>query len=346
MSELRQNLATKEWVIVSPERLKGKPFPGEQNALLDSVPEYDEKCPFCPRNEERFDNVEIEHIPHPDPGNAFASPWLVCCIENKFKIFQEYASCPTEPTEFDRDGIYCRFMGCGSHELVIESPQHNKSLATMSQEEVERVIEMYLRRFNALKKNPNNLLCIIFKNHGPRSGASQMHPHSQILGMRVVPNFLRFLIDEAQRYFDGNGVCVFCKMLKFELGRGVRTVCENDHFVSYVPYAGTVPFETSIFPKRHDALFGDMSDEEAAAFADCLRDTMGRLYRVLSNPDFNLVLRNPPYPMSGVPFYHWHMQIIPHTKTDGGFERGSRIGVNVLPPEQAAGQLRNVGRGK
>ena len=55
MSELRQNLATKEWVVISTERGK-KP-----NAVLNKIigtpvsdKDYDPECPFCPGNESRF----------------------------------------------------------------------------------------------------------------------------------------------------------------------------------------------------------------------------------------------------------------------------------------------------
>lgn len=342
MSELRQNLATREWVIIAPERLKGRSLQSETNPFMETYPAYDPTCPFCPRNEERFENVEIDFAPHPDPKNKAESRWYVRSIENKFKIFEEYDSCPIKPTEFERDGIHAKFMGCGSHELVLESPIHNKTIATMSAPELEAVVGAYLSRFNALKQNPNNLLTIIFKNHGQRAGASQVHGHTQILSSRVVPNFLRFLIDEATRYFDTNGICVFCKILEHELKEGKRVVYENDRFAAYTPFAQSQPFEINIFPKVHDALFGDMDDREAAAFADCLRVTTRKLYLALSNPDYNLILRNPPYPLSGVPFYHWHLQIVPYTRLPGGFELGSRIMVNVMLPEECARILREA----
>ena len=72
MSELRQNLATRDWVIVAPERLKGRSLQSEPNRLMVEAPAYDDGCPFCPKNEALFDNVEVCHIPHPDPDNAAA----------------------------------------------------------------------------------------------------------------------------------------------------------------------------------------------------------------------------------------------------------------------------------
>lgn len=337
MSELRQNLATGEWVIIAPERLKGKPLQPETNALLDTHPEYAPDCPFCPANEERFPHVEVDRLASADAHG----PWRVRAIENKYKIFQHYEGA-TAPAEFERRGIYHVAAGCGDHELVLEHPVHNKTLATMTQAEAQDVIAMYLRRFRALRDNPNNLLTIMFKNHGPKSGASQLHSHCQILSSRVVPNHVRYLLEEATRYFDAQGTCVFCRMLDYELSEGTRVVYENERFAAYAPFAQPVPYEVHLFPKAHDSLFEDMGDQEAADFAECLRITMRKLYVALSNPDFNLIMRNPPRHLSGVPFYHWHLRVVPHTRMPGGFERGSRIMVNVVSPETSARALRDV----
>lgn len=341
MSELRQNLATKEWVIIAPERLKGEPLQSSANPLMDSFPAYEYECPFCPRNIDRYETVELDSIPNPDPANPAKSKWLAQCIENRYNIFSEGPASTPGSVEFDREGIYRRLAGHGNHELVIESPEHNKAFATMTVEEITAVVKLYLKRFDLLRDS-NNLLTVIFKNSGPRSGASQRHPHSQIVGMKVVPNYIRFLLEEAQRYFDSNGICVFCKMIDFELQEGKRIVYQNKGFVSYVPYAAFVPYEIRIFPREHDALLGDMAEGEVIDFADCLQKTMRKLYLALSNPDFNLIFRNPPYALSGVPFYHWHLQVVPHIRHPGGFELGSRVNVNVVLPEEAAGNLRRI----
>ncbi len=335
MSELRQNLANKEWVIIAPERLKGKSLSSRLEPPPE-LPEYSDGCPFCPGNEERFPNIEIERI---QDGTGV---WKVLCVENKYKIFAPHSICPLQPTEFEDDGIYHRFQGCGNHELVIESAKHNNCFARMALSEIEDVVRMYIGRFQKLGNNPNNLLTMIFKNHGNLSGASQKHPHTQIVSMRVVPNYVRFLLDEARRYFDNNGICVFCKMIDFEIESGRRIVCENERFVALTPYASMSAYELQILPKKHDALFSDMDEPEISDFAACLRVCMKKLCGALSNPDFNMVLRNPPYRLSGVPFYHWHLQIIPRIGTSGGFEQGSRMNVNVVYPEAAAEDLRSM----
>jgi UDPglucose--hexose-1-phosphate uridylyltransferase len=65
MSEFRQNLASKEWVIIAPERGK-KPLPMEKGGERNegpSPPVHDPDCPFCPGNHERFPSVERHRVP-------------------------------------------------------------------------------------------------------------------------------------------------------------------------------------------------------------------------------------------------------------------------------------------
>lgn len=341
MSELRQNITTSEWVVIAPERLKDGPLQATLNSAQDDLPLHDDRCPFCPANQERFDNLEIDSIPHHDPDNLIGSPWIAQCVENKYKVFEEDPDHRGGPVEFETDGIYRRLEGHGSHELVIESPVHNETLATMPRAAIAAVLELYLLRFRALD-SAGNLLTVIFKNHGRRSGASQPHPHSQVVGMRVVPNYIRFLLEEARRYFDSNGVCVYCKVLRHELADGRRVVWENDRFVCFVPYAAAVPYEMHILPRKHAAHFGKLGGEEIAALADCLRASMRKLYLGLSNPDFNLVVKNAPYAQGKVPSYHWHIQVVPCLRSPGGFELGARVNVNVVAPEAAAEHLRRV----
>lgn len=342
MTELRQDLSTRGWVVIAPERLKGRKIQKELNPLMDTIPDYNENCPFCPKNEGRFENIEHFNVPHPGPDNPFKSKWLARCIENKYKIFSSDDKNINLSGEFIPDEIYVKYPALGTHDLIIESPQHNKTFATMSIDEVKAAIKIYVRRYNELRKMRHTLLTIIFKNHGKSSGASQVHPHSQIVSMRIVPNYIRFLIFEAQRYFDEHGICVYCKISHNELKENKRIIYKNKRFFSFVPYAAMYPYMIHIMPTIHDSTFGDMEDDELHEYCDCLRKTLAKLYKGLSNPDFNLILRNPPYKMETVPFYHWYTEIIPHIVTPGGFEMGSRINVNVVSPEEAAEVLRNI----
>lgn len=335
MSELRQNLATKEWVVISEERGK-KP-----NAVLNKVigtqvsnKEHDPECPFCPGNESKLP-VKERHRIEDETGK-----WLVRVIDNKFKILDRFHSCPLVPDAFEKEGIYQKLEGCGSHEIVIDTNKHNKTITDLSRDEIKNVISVYIDRYNTFKKNPNNLIVIIFKNYGVLAGQTQPHSHTQVVGSRVVPLYTRSLLHEAEKHFDTYGSCVFCDILRYEVEEKTRLVYQNDDYVAFVPYAAGAEHEIWIMPKQHRAGLHDLEGKRVDNLADSLNIILNKYRLSINNPDFNFVIRTTPYPLSEVPYYHWHIQIIPRTKILGGFERGTRIQVNTVLPEVSAKMLR------
>jgi UDPglucose--hexose-1-phosphate uridylyltransferase len=335
MSELRQNLATKEWVVISAERAK-KP-----NAIFNKIigtpvsnKEHDTECPFCPGNENKFPVEEKYRVEGRD-GN-----WLIRVIDNKFKILDRFNTCPLVPDAFEKEGIYQKLKGCGSHELVIDTHKHNKTITDLTRDEIKNVISVYLDRYNTFKKNPNNLIIIIFKNYGVLAGQTQPHSHTQVVGSRVVPLYTRSLLHEAEKHFDTYGSCVFCDMLRYEREEKTRVVYQNDDYLAFVPYAPGAEHETWIVPTWHSAGLQNIEGMKINNLADILYIILNKFRLSIDNPDFNFVIRTVPYPLSDVPHYHWHIQLIPRTKILGGFERGTRIQVNTILPEVSAQMLR------
>lgn len=337
MSELRQNLASKEWVVIATERAK-KPISLKTKVVTKPVSdkEYDPECPFCPGNEEKSSVMERFRI---EDSNG---KWVVRVIDNKYKILDSFDSCncPLIPGAFEKKGIYQRLDGYGSHELVIETNKHNRVIADMTLEEVKNIISAYLNRYKKFKENPNNLITVIFKNYGAMAGQTQPHSHTQIIGSRIVPLHIRYLLHEAEKHFDNYGSCVFCDILHYELKEKIRLIYQNDDYVAFVSYAAGSEHETWIMPKLHNAGLDYMEDKMVDSLSDIVRIVLRKFQMAIDNPDFNFVIRTAPYPLSNVPFYHWHIQFLPRTKISGGFERGTRIQVNTILPEESAKRLR------
>lgn len=333
MSELRQNLASREWVVIAPGRAKKpKSLDVSIAKIRASDKVRDPSCPFCPGNDTEFPLEEKFRIDGPEGA------WKTRVIDNKFKLFAADL-CSLNPEPFLNEGIYKKLDACGGHELIIETPEHNKTIIDMSREEVKNIILAILNRYHAFRKS-GNLITLIFKNYGAMAGQSQIHSHTQIVNSRIVPSYVRLLLNEAQRYFDDNGTCVFCDILHYELENGRRLICENENYAAFVPYAAGSEHETWIMPKYHcpglDALEGGKIDR----LADILRIVFKKFYKAIEDPDFNFVIRNAPYPLIGVPYYHWHIELLPTVKIIGGFERGTRIPVNTASPEESAKLLR------
>ena len=330
MPEIRQNMATKEWVIIATERAhRPQEFTQQERELTESRPEWDPNCPFCPGNEEP---EPMEQMRIPAEG-----PWQLRVVLNKY---------PALSLEGERvrsfDGIYRRLTGVGRHEVLIETPRHNTCPALESPEEVARTIWAFQARGLDFAHDPRIEHIVYFKNHGPRAGTSLAHPHTQIVGLPMVPYYIRCRAEEARRYFDDTGNCVFCEIWREELDAGERIITQNEHFIAFIPYAAFSPFHTWIFPRRHNPNFLDATGEEIEALGHILRDVLRRLYIGLHDPDYNYVIRSAPLYDIGREYLHWYVTIIPRVTQTAGFEMGSGMFINTALPEESAAFLRDV----
>jgi len=330
MPELRQNMATKEWVILADERAKrpDEYIEPQTHVSTESQPPYENHCPFCPGNEEI--DLEIERMPPSDV-------WLTRVVHNKFPALSIEGK-----LKRTFDGVHRRISGVGHHEIVVDHPQHNTTLALMTPTEIKSMLETFYSRGWGIRKDSRIEQIIYFKNHRERAGASLRHPHSQIIGLPVVPTDIRHRIEEARRYFDDNGECVFCVMMSDELSKKERLVAESEHFVAFVLYAAPSPFHTWIIPRQHSVSFLYSQPDEMADLAYLMRDVVRRLYIGLHDPAYNLIIRSAPVKEISNDYLHWYVTIIPRLSRTAGFELGSGMYINPSLPEESAAFLRQV----
>ncbi len=330
MPELRQNLATREWVIIAGERARRPNVfsASEQRILTADRSSYDPDCPFCVGNEEL--DLEVERFP-------VSGAWQTRVVQNKYPALAKEGALTRV-----FNGVQRCIAGVGYHEVVIEHPHHNTTLALMTPDEVRIVLETFQRRGTEISKDHRIEHIIYFKNHGATAGASLLHPHSQIIALPVVPSSIRRRIDEARRYFDDTGQCVFCSMLEDELVQNERIVAVNEHFAAFVLYAALSPFHIWIVPRRHSASFLQAQPNELAGLAHILRDVVRKLYFGLRDPDYNLIIRSGPVKEPGSVYFHWYVSLIPRVNHAAGFELGSGMYINPALPEASADFLRSI----
>jgi UDPglucose--hexose-1-phosphate uridylyltransferase len=330
MPELRQNLATREWVIIATERAK-RPHDyvqPQQHIPTEAQPIYDPVCPFCPGNEEL--DLEIERAPA-------TGPWQTRVVTNKFPALLREG-------ELNRtfDGVHRCIFGVGYHEIMVEHPHHNTTLALMSPAEIEHVLQIFYSRGWEIMRDPRIEQIIFFKNHGIQAGASLKHPHSQLIALPVVPNEIRYRIEEARRYFDDNGQCVYCVMMQDELEKGTRVVEMSDHFAAFALYASPSPFHLWVMPRQHRVSFLFSQKKELADLSQILHNVLRRLYLGLRDPSYNLVIRSAPAKEISKDYLHWYVAIVPRLSSAAGFELGSGMFINPALPEESAAFLREV----
>jgi UDPglucose--hexose-1-phosphate uridylyltransferase len=328
MSELRLNRATKEWIIVAKERAK-RPHEFHGEGQKRKLPAFDPACPFCPGNENK---TPPEVFALRDPQTKPNGPgWRIRVVTNRYPALN-----PARKTNRITGEFFKSAEGVGKHEVIIESTQHNKSLATLSLKQVTEVCEVYWKRYLALKDDKRFKLIIIFRNHGLSAGTSLKHPHSQLIALPLVPASIRHLLEEAMSYYDDHNSCVFCDMIHEELLHKKRIILNSKEFVVFHPFASSAPFETWVVPKKHNASFGNIGPKEVRAMASVLKEVLGKLYLKLKDPDYNLMIRTAPIKDAQEDYYHWYIQILPRLTTPAGFELGSGVFINTSLPEETA----------
>lgn len=329
--EIRQNKLTGQWVIYAPDRSHRPSQFDREPATSKQQPSYDNQCPFCPGNETMLPGITLETTDND------SELWRTRVVPNKYPVLSS-----DQGQERHHHEMYVSMPGFGHHEVIIEHPRHDLDLADMTFEALAPVIETYHRRYTDLMQQNENMMVIIFRNHGQRAGTSLRHPHSQLVATGVVPNHVRWREDRAQYYYDTWGRSLMGDIMATEKRIGERIVDENALFIAFVPYSAEVPYEIWIVPKRQQAEFGSINDAEKKALTQILGDSLRRLCKTVDNPDYNYIIHTAPRYKAGEPHLHWYLQIRPRLITPAGFEIGSGMIVNPSLPETDAKALRKA----
>jgi UDPglucose--hexose-1-phosphate uridylyltransferase len=333
VSELRFDLATNDWVVFAPSRAL-RPREAPAPAAAEPRPAA-ANCPFCPGNE-TFTPPEIYAVRSPDSSGA--PRWKVRVFSNKFPALR----IEENPRRSEDAHDFSRMGGCGAHEVIVESPEHDTFLGQQPAEQIDRVLSTLQLRYRDLMRDKRFQTVILFKNHGLGAGTSLQHPHWQLIATPVVPRLLRAQHNEAEAYFDHYGVCLYCTILERELAAQTRILAANDDFVAFLPFASRVPFETWIMPRTAQPSFTAVDARQMRALALLLKTSLLKLYTGLDNPDFNLTIDDVPRGDEDKEYFRWHMRILPRLSTPAGFEMGSGMSINTVLPEEAAAFLREV----
>ncbi len=340
MSELRWDPLKKSWVIITSEQgRRPRDFiqPRERITM--------EACPFCRGREEKTP-PEVFAI-RPQGSIPDGPDWKVRVIPNKYPALRIEGN-----LEKRGKGLYDTMNGIGAHEIIVETPDHDRSMSELSAAQITDVLRAYRARLLDLRRDPRFRYVFIFKNHGAEAGSTIAHSHSQLIALPVTPPHVATELTACREYYERKERCLLCDILHQELADGVRIVRDDGDFVVFAPYASAFPFELRLLTRRHGHDFALLGDRDLAALADALKDTLVRLRSVLRDPPFNFVLHNAP-PMhlrlgkpgywGSIPYdYHWHIELIPRLTKIAGFEWGTGFYMNPTPPEDAARFLREA----
>ncbi len=334
MPQLRRDPVTREWVIIAAERSR-RPSDFKVGEEMRGKSVFSPTCPFCPGNELMTPGEVL--------GYRWSSPtsntpgWAVRAVPNKFPALQVEG-------EFDRTGygMYDMMSGIGAHEVIIECPEHDKTLTDVSLDQAELVFKSYQDRCKDLSPDSRFKYIMVFRNQGRVAGASLEHAHSQLIALPMVPRNVIEKMEGAARYYEFRERCVYCDMIKQETSYGERVVCENEQFIAFCPFASKYPFETWVAPKLHRRNFVQESKQNIRLFAALVQETLQRITLCLPSTAYNFTLHTSPINQDIDKDFHWHLSIMPRLTVNAGFEMGTGIHINVTSPEDAAKYLRST----
>ena len=321
MSEIRYDLITGKRVIIATERGK-RPYDFNVN--------YEEKknnntCPFCPGNEEMTPPTLVEI--KDKKGN-----WLVRGFENKF------AAVNRDLKSFEVPSLYKSEYGYGVAEVIVESPEHDVTFGSLSLGQMQKVFMAIIERYKKIAQDDKIKYIQVFKNFGARGGASLEHGHWQIIATSFIPDVVEKEVTGIQEYIKKKGKCPYCEIVKCEKEEGKRIIGENENFIVIAPYASQYPYESWIIPKEHQERFEELKEENIANLTEILKPLIEKYEREFNFPPYNIVVHT--VPISDIRNYHWHIETIPRLTVAAGFELGTGVYINPVPPELAASVLR------
>ncbi len=226
----------------------------------------------------------------------------------------------------------------GKAEVLLYSPIHNASFASLGHEGVLRVINMWDDRYRDLGARDDVAYVLEFENRGPEVGATIQHPHGQIYAFDNVPP-----IPLHELSLDHCAVCAELSALPDDV-----FVCEHGDWVAWVPAAAVWPYELRIAPRTHVSDITS-AQETWPAFADVLVDSLSRLDRLFDAPmPYMLWIHQKPTDGGEWPNAHIHVHVTAIFRAPGvqrfvaGAELGAGVYLNPVPPEVAAENLRKA----
>lgn len=331
MPQLRRDPIVGRWVIIESEYPKTP-----ADFVIPEVQLSNGICPFCEGHEEMTPH---ELFAFRKPGTQPNSTgWQVRVFPSKYPALRIEGDLGREG-----NGMYDVMNGIGAHEVIIDSPEHLMTPAELDKEHVQKIILTYYERFKDLTNDKRFKYILLFKNHRGGAGATLDHSHSQLIATPIVPKRVKEELRGASDYYEYKERCVFCDIVGQEIKDKKRIIEENEHFLSFCPYASRFPFEICIIPKKHHAKFEETPQEKMLCLAEILKKTLFRLKKALNNPPYNFIFHTTPLSIPHSPKdYHWHIEIFPRLMHVAGFEWGTGFYINPISPELATNYLKEV----
>jgi UDPglucose--hexose-1-phosphate uridylyltransferase len=257
--------------------------------------------------------------------------WKVRVVPNLYPALDPNS--PTPPRAANPD-LFCALAATGRHEVIVNGPQPVASLADLPSDQVELAVEVWRERMRVHAESSYVQLIV---NERFEAGASLPHTHAQLYALDFVPAAVARERERFGAYATRTmGANLLADLVQEEVRQDERIVAIDDEAVLMAPYGSRFPFQLLVAPRRPRARFED----PGPAGSGLLHDGLRRLARRFgASPPLNLWVRTAP---RGADYFCWRIDIVPRLTHLAGLELSTGVHLNVLTPEQAAAELREI----
>jgi UDPglucose--hexose-1-phosphate uridylyltransferase len=303
--------------------------PGGELRAAPPDPIDTDSDPFLEGHEERTP-PELYAV-RPDGGDANGPGWTSRVVPN---LYPALGVDGAEPGADAKPDLFWAGPAHGAHEVIINSPKPVLSLGELRVDEVANAVDTWRER---MRVHADAAYTHVIVNERREAGASLPHTHAQLYALEFVPATIARERERfgayAARTMGGN---LLADLVQEEVRRRERIVAIDDEAVLIAPYGARLPYQLMIAPRVPRMRFEDDGPTAAAL----LHDALNRLaQRLGSHPPLNLWVRTAP---SGAEHYCWRIDIIPRLTHLAGLELGAGVNLNIVAPERAAADLREL----
>jgi UDPglucose--hexose-1-phosphate uridylyltransferase len=224
-------------------------------------------------------------------------------------------------------------MPDGRCEVVLYTPKHEATFASLGVEGARRVIDLWAARSSELGARDDVDYVLVFENRGPEVGATITHPHGQIYAFDFVPEVpARELARNAAPPEPGE-----------------RLVASAPGWRAWVPDAPAFPYALLFWPDEDVPDLPSLDPDGRNGLAALLVDVLARLDRLFdAQTPYMLWIHQRPFDGREWPGARLHVEIVSPWRAAGvprymaAGELGSGVYFNPVAPEEAAGALRDA----
>jgi len=196
-------------------------------------------------------------------------------------------------------------------EVVLYTPDHDATLASLGVVGVRKVIDLWADRTTALGAREDVDFVLVFENRGPEVGATIAHPHGQVYAYDHVPDRPARLLESRWAPDPNPGDC---------------SIAANGGWDAYAIHAPVYPLDVVLAPRRRVPDLAHLNEGELNDLASLLIDVLDRLDALFDRP---------------LPYMMWIMQR-PTTPTAAADHPDAWLHIEIASPWRAAGVIRFI----